>query len=180
VRRARRERGFTLLETMIALGVTAVVLAALAVAVPAALRAERGARARLERATTARTVFLHLERELASALAEPVVVAAAPSPRLEFTGGSEPGERLAYALEGSTLVRHATPRFAIDPVGDAGVPVLRDVATLEIRAFDGHDWVPQWHERDPPTAVRFRVVFAEGDALTTVAAIPVAHRRSPS
>jgi hypothetical protein len=107
-------------------------------------------------------------------------VAAAPSPRLEFTGGSEPGERLAYALEGSTLVRRATPRFAIDPTTGAGVPVLRDVATLEVRAFDGRDWVPQWHDRDPPTAVRIRIVFAEGDAMTTVAAIPVAHRRSPS
>jgi prepilin-type N-terminal cleavage/methylation domain-containing protein len=178
--RPRRRAGFTLLETLVALGVTAVVLAALAVAVPAALRAERGARARLERATSARTVLLHLERELASALAEPVVVDATPRPLLEFTGGTEPGERLAYTIDGTALVRRATPRFAIEPNAGPGVRVLADVATLEVRAFDGRDWLAQWHASAAPEAVRVRIVFADGDAVTTVAAIPIARRRSVS
>jgi prepilin-type N-terminal cleavage/methylation domain-containing protein len=176
VRRARSP-GFTLLETMVALGVTAVLLSALAVAVPAGLRAERGARARLERATTTRTVLLHLERELASALAEPVVVTATPQSRLEFTGGAEPGERLAYAIEGTTLVRRATPRFAAEPPLGRGTPVLDGVASLEIRAFDGRDWLAEWHASAVPEAVRVRIVFADGDAAGTVAAIPIARRR---
>jgi type II secretory pathway component PulJ len=180
--RSRRHRraGFTFLETMVALGVTSVVLATLAVAVPAALRAERGARARLERATTARTVLLHLERELATALAEPVVVAATPRPLLEFTGGTEPGERLAYTIDGTTLVRRATPRFATAPDEARRVDVLADVAALEVRAFDGRDWLPQWQASAAPEAVRVRIVFADGYAVTTVAAIPIARRRSGS
>jgi prepilin-type N-terminal cleavage/methylation domain-containing protein len=190
VSRARRHRrgGFTLIETMVALGLTAVVLAALAVAVPAAMRAERGARARLERATTARTVLIHLERELANALAEPVVVSATPRPLLEFTGGTEPGERLAYTIEGTTLVRRAAPRFATEPDigsgggsgGGPGVRVLADVAALEVRAFDGREWLAQWHASVVPEAVRVRIVFTDGDAVATVAAIPIAHRRSAS
>jgi type II secretory pathway component PulJ len=171
---------FTLVETVVALGLTAVVLSALAVAVPTALRAERGARARLERATTTRTVLLHLERELASALDEPVVVAATPHALLEFTGGTEPGERITYAVEGTALVRRATPRFATAPPAGPGVPVLADVATLEVRAFDGRDWRAQWHERAVPEAVRVHVVFADGDVVDTVAAIPIARRRRPS
>jgi type II secretory pathway component PulJ len=176
----RRRGGFTLLETTVALGLTAIVLSALAVAVPAGLRAERGARARLERATTARGVLLHLERELASALAEPVVVAATPRPLLEFTGGAEPGERVAYTVDGTTLVRRATPRFATSPTAGPGTPVLVDVSALEVRAFDGRDWLPQWHERAAPEAVRVRIVFVDGDVVATVAAIPIARRRSAS
>jgi prepilin-type N-terminal cleavage/methylation domain-containing protein len=180
VNRSTRPRGFTLLETMVALGLTAVVLSALAVAVPAALRAERGARARLERATTARSVLLHLERELATALAEPVVVGATPEPRLEFTGGTEPGARVAYTIEGTALVRRTTPRFALAPQPGPGVPVLADVAGFEVRAFDGRDWVAHWHAATAPEAVRVRIVFGDGDAVETVAAIPIAHRRRVS
>jgi prepilin-type N-terminal cleavage/methylation domain-containing protein len=179
VKRARRD-GFTLLETMVALGLTAIVLSALAVAVPAGLRAERGARARLERATTARAVLLHLERELASALAEPVVVAATPRPLLEFTGGTEPGARVEYTIVGTTLVRRVTPRFTPEPIEAGGLSMLADVAALEVRAFDGRDWLAAWHERAVPEAVRVRIVFADGDAVETVAAIPIARRRSTS
>ena len=172
---ADRRAGFTLLETTIALGATAVVLVTLAVAVPTALRTKRGARTRLERATTARTVLLHLERALASALAEAVVVTPAPSTRLEFTGGGEPGERLAYTVDGAALVRRATPRFTTEPVA-TGVRVLGDVAALELRAFDGRDWRADWHVREPPEAVRIRIVFADGEEASTVAAIPIASR----
>ena len=151
------------------------VLAAVATAVPTALRASTVASARLERATLARTVLLHLERELSATLAEPFAVTAE---RLEFTGGPEPGERLVYTVEGGALVRRASTRFApLDPSA-AGVPLVRDVVEMRVEAFDGRDWVTPWREHAPPEAVRIRVRFTDGETVTTIAAIPAARRRS--
>ena len=172
-------RGFTLVETAVALAVTAVVLVALATAVPATLRANAVATARLEQAAAARSFLLHLERELATALPEPFVLAARPTPRLEFTGGTEPGRRLAYGVEHGAIVRRTTPRFAPANVQAPGVPLLRDVDTVALEAFDGRDWVAAWHASTPPEAVRLRIRFADGERWDAVAAIPTARRRTP-
>ncbi len=173
-----RDRGFTLLEALVALALTAVVLGALATAVPTTLRANTVATARLERATVARTLLLHLERELASALAEPFVLTREPA-RLEFTGGAEPGERLVYTLEDGALVRRATTRFAPgDPTARA-VPLVGDLAAMTLEAFDGRDWVAAWRASAPPEAVRIRIRFADGETAGTIATIPTARRRTP-
>jgi len=174
-----RAHGFTLLETLVALAVTAVVLTALATAVPAALRANEAARARLEQATAARGFLLHLERELTTALAEPVTVAGAPAPRLEFTGGSEPGTRLAYTLERGAIVRRSRPRFAPPDPQAPGVPVLDGVGALSLDAFDGREWLATWQASRPPEAVRVRLRFTDGETTSAVATIPIARRRTP-
>ena len=173
-----RARGFTLLETLVALAVTAIVLTALATAVPAALRANDAARAHLDRATGARTFLLHLERELASALAEPCTVAAEPAARLEFTGGAEPGTRLAYGLEHGALVRRSWPRFTAPDPPAPGVPVLDGVAALSLDAWDGREWRAAWTANRPPEAVRVRLRFADGGTANGVAAVPIASRRA--
>lgn len=175
----RRRRGFTLLEILVALAVTAVLLAALARAVPTALAARAAATARLDRAVTSGAALAAVERELATALREPFLLATAPAPRLEFSGGAEPGERLAYTLERGALVRRAAPRRALEPPGGAGVPLLRGVAALDLAAFDGETWTRTWAQaEDPPAAVRLRIVFDDGETLETVAPIPTARRRS--
>jgi prepilin-type N-terminal cleavage/methylation domain-containing protein len=173
----RRAPGFTLLETLVALAVTAVVLTALATAVPAALRANEAARARLDRATAARAFLLHLERELASALAEPCTVAAEPATRLEFTGGTEPGARLAYTLEHGAVVRRSWPRFTAADPRTPGVPVLDGVAALSLDAWDGREWRTTWAANRPPEAVRVRLRFADGESAGSVATIPITRRR---
>jgi prepilin-type N-terminal cleavage/methylation domain-containing protein len=175
----RRARGFTLLETLVALAVTAIVLTALATAVPAALRANEAARARLDRATAARAFLLHLERELASALAEPCTVAAEPATRLEFTGGTEPGARLAYTLERGAVVRRSWPRFTAPDPQAPGVPVLNEVAALSLEAYDGREWLATWTANRPPEAVRVRLRFADGETASSVAGVPIARRRAP-
>jgi prepilin-type N-terminal cleavage/methylation domain-containing protein len=171
-----RARGFTLLEILVALAVTAVLLAALARAVPTALAARSAAAGQMERATTSAAVVASIERELASMVDEPVVVAASPA-RLEFTGGAEPGERIAYALERGALVRRAAPRGALDGPGGAGTTLLRDVAAIELAAFDGSAWTPTWTLPDAPGAVRLRVVFGDGQTIETVVPIPISRRR---
>jgi prepilin-type N-terminal cleavage/methylation domain-containing protein len=175
----RRARGFTLLESAIALAITAVLLTAIATAVPVALRARDGATARLERATAARTVLLHLEHELAMAVREPVVLTAVSGARLEFTGGTEPGARIVYALEDGTLVRRATPRFAMDAAGTVAVPVLSQVGSLELAAFDGTGWVAAWQASTPPPAIRIRLHFVDGETAEATIAVPVARARPP-
>ena len=175
----RPAHGFTLLETLVALAATAVVLTALATAVPAALRASEVARARLDQATAARAFLLHLERELASALAEPCTVAAEPATRLEFTGGTEPGARLAYTLERGAVVRRSWPRFTAPDPKAPGVPVLDGVAALSLDAWDGREWLPTWTANRPPEAVRVRLRFADGETSSGVAAVPIARRRAP-
>jgi len=176
----RSAAGFTLLETLVALAITAVLLGALATTVPTALRARAIATARLERATTSRTFLLHLEHELASALAGPFLVAGAPLPRLQFVGGAEPGEQLAYTLEAGVLVRRAAARWAVPDPSRPSMPVLDQLAGLELRAFDGARWVDTWQADVPPPAVRIRLLFADGDAVGTVATIPTARPRSAS
>ena len=178
MRRRHLSRGFTLVETLVALAVTAVILAALATAVPTTLRANTVASARLEQATAARTLLLHLERELTTTSPEPFLLASAPAPRLEFTGGREPGERLVYTVERGAIVRRAAPRFASTDSHASGVPVLDQVAVLTLEAFDGRDWVATWQSSRPPEAVRVRIRFADGETLGTVATIPTARRRS--
>ena len=175
----RHARGFTLLETLVALAVTAVVLTALATAVPAALRANEAARAVLDRATAARAFLLHVERELATALAEPCTVAAEPATRLEFTGGVEPGTRVAYTLERGAVVRRSWPRFTAPDPQAPGVPVLDGIAALSLDAWDGREWLPSWTANRPPEAVRVRLRFADGEIASGVAAVPIARRRTP-
>ena len=175
-----RQAGFTLVETLVALAVTAVLLAALATAVPTTLRANAAATSRLEQATAVRTLLLHLERELTTAVREPFVVVTTPAPRLEFTGGREPGERLVYAVERGALVRRTGPRFAAWDPRTRGVPVLEHVASLTLEAFDGREWVPTWQASDPPEAVRIGIRFADGGSVRSIVAIPTvpAPRRS--
>ena len=171
--------GFTLLETLVALAATAVILTALATAVPTTLRVNAAATDRLDRATAARTLLLHLERELASTMSEPFVLASIPTSRLEFTGGREPGERLVYAVERGAVARSTAPRFGATTAAARGVRVLDGVAALGFEAFDGRDWVTTWHASAPPEAVRIRIRFADGETFGTVVTIPTARRRAP-
>jgi prepilin-type N-terminal cleavage/methylation domain-containing protein len=175
----RRRRGFTLLEVLVALGATAVVLAALATAVPMTLRANAVASARLEQATVARSLLLHLERELATALPEPFALTTTPDARLEFTGGAEPGERVTYTVERGALVRRARPRFAPPDPGARGVALVHGVASLALDAFDGRAWIAPWRAGTPPEAVRIRLAFADGETAETIAVVPTARRRAP-
>ena len=151
-----------------ALAVTAVVLTALATAVPVMLRASDAASERLERVNRVEQVLSRMESELSMAVREPLVLSAAPAPRLEFTGGAEPGERIVYALEGGALVRRAADGVA--------APVLAGVGGIELAAFDGRDWVREWRKERLPEAVRIRVRFDDGEAAETLVRVPVAAR----
>jgi general secretion pathway protein J len=172
----RRTSGHTLLEVVVALAITAVIMTALATAVTTALRARAAATDALERATSARLAVTLLERELATALPDGFSVTAAP-PALRFTGGADPGLRLAYELAGGALVRRAAPRFALDDGAARPIAFVPGVASLELRALDGDAWVPTWSAREPPRAVRIVLALAGGETIESVVPIPTGRER---
>jgi prepilin-type N-terminal cleavage/methylation domain-containing protein len=154
-----RQRGFTLLEAMIALAVSALVLSALYGAIVRAAAAREGATRSVARTAASRTLVLHVAHELESALVsdEPaaperfVVTAptdgAPPWSTLRFARVGRDGlvELLAYRVEpaagAGALVRAHTSRFAPpDAPEPPGVTVLEDVRLFRVRCFDGGAW----------------------------------------
>jgi prepilin-type N-terminal cleavage/methylation domain-containing protein len=165
-------RGFTLVETTLALAITATVLAALATAIPTALDARRSAHARLDRATTLRAVLVHVDRELAGALGEGFAVGDGAQASLRFVGGADPGHQLAYRIEAGALVRRTTPRGAPPPDhGTAPTLLVPGVLAGRFEAFDGSDWHAAWHATSPPLALRVHLTLDDGSRLERVIAI---------
>jgi prepilin-type N-terminal cleavage/methylation domain-containing protein len=158
-------RGFTLLETLIALAITALVLAALAGTVTASLRARDVAAARQGRVATAQAVLLHLERELAASAPDGFTL----GPTLAFSTAGDAEERLAYARRGDALVRRAAPRFAL--ADGAATPLVAGVTRFDARALVGGDWTTAWNHAEPPRAIAIELVV-DGERLTTIAPIP--------
>jgi len=153
-------RGFTLLETLVALALTAIVLAALAGTVRQAASARTAATTAGDRTATARTLLLRLTRELEAARA-PAPGPGAPLEAFEVraperqdgwsrlrlvTGTADDLRAVAYAVEpdparagGHVLVRADAPAGAEDAPGQ---PVLDDVRIFTVRCFDGTGWTP--------------------------------------
>jgi general secretion pathway protein J len=179
--------GFTLLETLVALAVTAVVLSALAGAVGHAIAARERATAASDRATATRTVLLRMARELeaatpadADARTRLVVerVRGAGAARLRFTWLASEPRMVAYGVERAALVRREVSRFAPpDAPAPAGVVVLEQVRDFRVRCFDGAEWSAGWGLPRLPRAVEVALVVDDGsggaEELTTTVAIPL-------
>jgi prepilin-type N-terminal cleavage/methylation domain-containing protein len=165
-------RGYTLVEVVVALAITALVMTALTGTVTASLRARAAAVVTLDRAAAVRTLLAHLERELTTALPEGFVVSADPQ-ALRFTGGAEPGARLLYTLDGGTLVRRVEPRFAVaDAVPGPPVAMLPGVLGFDVRILEHGEWTASWSGRVPPPAVRITLALDDGERFETVVPIP--------
>jgi type II secretion system protein J len=191
----RRCDGFTLLETLVALAIAAVVLSALYGAVARASVARERATRSAERVSTARTLLLRLASELeaATTLTEPgseerFVVAAAPPDAPSWSMlrfATRDGRRaaadeirlLAYRVEGSGVLRRREAlRF---PPPDArepdGLTVLEGVRLFRVRCFDGSAWRDQWTVPLLPRAVEIAIGVDDGiggtDELVTRVAL---------
>ena len=162
-----RPRGLTLLETLVALAITALVLAALAGTVRRAATARARATAEADRMGGVRTLLLHLAAELEAAHSpdpgpapgfEPFAVEPPardrPWARLRLATGV-PGEEhvVAYAVEPNrarpdvgVLVRRDAPPGAPEPPGYA---VLDGVRAFRVRCFDGTAWHAACADRLP-------------------------------
>jgi prepilin-type N-terminal cleavage/methylation domain-containing protein len=147
-------RGFTLLETLVALALTAIVLGALAGTVRRAAVARAQAMAAADRVGIARTVLLRLAAEVEAARAPAAAWDAfavempareRPWSRLRLSTAAPVGlHALVYGVEADRrrpevgiLVRGDGPPGAPDP---ARHPLLEGVRAFRVRCFDGHTW----------------------------------------
>ena len=187
-----RRAGFTLLETLVALALTALVLAALygALARAAAARARTSERA--DELSAARGVLLRMTRELEAAVVprEPgtpdrfvVAPAADGAPWSELRFASAGTEVVAYGMgtDGAgrrSLVRRAASRFAAPETDPSPVPIMAGVARFVVRCHDGAEWRDRWDVPTLPRAVEITLGVDDGagsvDVLATTVALPLA------
>jgi prepilin-type N-terminal cleavage/methylation domain-containing protein len=188
-----RRAGFTLLETLVALAITALVLSALYGAVSHAAAARARTSERADELAVARGVLLRMTRELEAAVVpqEPgtpdrfVVVPAADgasSSNLRFASAGT--EIVGYdvtrdAAGRSALVRRAASRFAAaETAGPVPVPILAGVARFVVRCHDGAEWRDRWDVPTLPRAVEITLGVDDGaggvDVLATTVALPLA------
>jgi prepilin-type N-terminal cleavage/methylation domain-containing protein len=172
-------RGVTLLETLVALALTALVLGALSRSLAGAARSRAAATAESDRLSAARTVLLRLAAEVEAATGEAGIVvepedelSPADGSRLRVTavvradpGPTPAGDRRAIAYdvdrEAGVLLRRerAAPRpaDALEPLA-----VLGGVRALSVRCSDGNEWRPRWDATALPRAVELVLAVDDG------------------
>jgi Type II secretion system (T2SS), protein J len=193
-------RGTTLLETLLALAITALVLVALQGVVVRARTIRASSSASADRIAAARTVLLQLGAELEAAADGVVVrapdVARVPWSRLRLvtiardaapadvpasdrrlvTWTVEP-ERTPGATDGGVLVRRESLRPDPPGVEPSGVPLLHGVRRFAVRCFDGTTWTPVWPAGTLPAAVEVVLGVDDGaggtDDVATTVRLPV-------
>jgi type II secretory pathway pseudopilin PulG len=178
-----RERGVTLLETLVALGLTALVLAALEGTVMRAAAARGRASAVAEREAAGRSVLLRLNAELEAApvaddprqhfAVEPAAGPAQPWTTLRFATLTRDGGAarvVVYRVEpdparqgiGTLLRRETFSPAPPDPSYPTGFPVLEKVRDFRVRCFDGTTWRADWAPGELPRAVEVEVAIDDG------------------
>jgi type II secretory pathway pseudopilin PulG len=190
--RAHRARGTTLLETLVALALTALVLAALGGVVVRAHAARERTAARADGTARARTALMQIAAELEAARL-PGLVLAPPAPGeegstltlLEVLPRDGRPRRVRWRVErsadgGRALTRReclAPGGCAADEEVLAGLPLVEGVTRFGVRCRD-EGWEEAWAPGALPRLVE--VVLGAEDAggsrfeLTTRVAIPVA------
>lgn len=196
-----RARGFTLLETLVALGCASIVLAALYGAVLRTTVADARASARADRTAGARSALLAIASELAAARVptdvggERLVVGAPPDggpawQTLRFATGAR-GPALAaddlpvvdYRVVPDagggpgTLVRSETPRLARAATSEPTL-VVESVRAFRLRCSDGRTWTTAWSSPRLPRAVEIVLEIDDGAggtrSMATTVTVPAA------
>jgi type II secretory pathway pseudopilin PulG len=186
-------RGTTLLETLVALGITALVLAALARLVGGAHAARADVTAAADRTAAARSVLLGLAAELEASRSPGAAVEPGPPERpwsaLSLATIGRPRAaasdlllvtyRVVPAAGGGVLVRGERARPV--PPGTAeppGTELLRGVRRFRVRCFDGEAWTETWAPGPLPRAVEIALGVDDGrggsEELVTAVALPAA------
>ena len=192
-------RGFTLLETVVALACTAVVLAALYGAVLRTAQADQRTTAHADRVATARGALLVLASELEAVPASDrtpefrVSAAAdgAPWQSLRFVTGARgpavgaddlPVVEYRVVPDNASrgmLVRVVTPRLGAPAAPRDDPPPLVDaVRRLQVRCFDGRTWSSTWQAAALPRAVEVALGVDDGaggvEEVATTVTLPAA------
>ncbi len=171
--------GVTLLETVLALALTAVVLrAAWGAAARAGLVRERAL-------ATVRT--LRADRDVLLEVAAAAAAAVPDGVRIDPSGAGsalrlvvgEPAPRVVvYTQDGDRLVRTETSPFrSADVPSPAGDVVAGGLRRFAVRAFDGREWHDTWAADAPLHGLEIALAPDDGELLTTRVALPVVRSR---
>jgi prepilin-type N-terminal cleavage/methylation domain-containing protein len=173
-------RGFTLVETVLALAITAVVLAAVGGVVGRVAQGGAAVDRRVDALAGGRLLLGLLADEIEGSVPGSLAVVAADDAsgiRLDLTTSTADGVPVAvtYRLDGDRLLRGARSPFATaEPAAEA---ILNGVAALAVDCFDGSTWSPRCHGQRPPEAVALRLRLEGGETLRTTV-IPAVRRRA--
>jgi prepilin-type N-terminal cleavage/methylation domain-containing protein len=162
-------RGFTLLEVVVALAITATSLVVLQRATADALRARRQLETDVQQRGVARATLAHLLREVARAVPGTLRIARSgtPAPLLEFALDDPTPALVRYRLVEDRLERLTHPRFGLENATTRPLPLLSGVRSFTLRGRDADGWHETWDERNLPTAIAFDLVLASGEHLAT-------------
>jgi general secretion pathway protein J len=157
------QRGFTLVELLVALTIFALISAAGVTLLRASIDTQTAVSKRLSEGGGVNRLRAILATELASAQpravrdesGNPLPAFVAESGGIAFVHAADSGtvdgtlSRSRYALESGALVRQATDRIDGASPGDAA-PLVRDVTAMRwrYRSFDG-GWSDNWQADDP-------------------------------
>jgi prepilin-type N-terminal cleavage/methylation domain-containing protein len=176
----KRPRGFTLLEVLVALTVTATALVVLQRAAADALHARRSLVADVERRGALRATLVHLVGEAGSAVPGTLRIARTPGgndPTLEF-GIEEPVPLVVrYRLAARQLERVVAPRFAAGDASEPATVLLPDVASVDFRGSDGNGWHDTWEQSRSPALLALDLELGTGERLATI--VPLVARGQP-
>jgi prepilin-type N-terminal cleavage/methylation domain-containing protein len=167
----RPDRGFTLLETLLALLIGGLVLTSAYAAVVRAAVARDGATRRTAGAVAVRRALLDLTRALETAAPRPFS-ADAGALRIAQT---DPAPRVVrWSLDDGRLLEWSTPAFAPPRAAEAAPRVVLDgVQTFDVRCFDGRAWVTGWQAERAPRAVEVALALRDGESLRTRVVLPL-------
>ena len=171
-----RDRGFTLLEVLVAVAVLGLIIGALYGGVSITLRAAQRQDTVLGKTGDYDAVDRALRRMVAEA--DPggrpgIVPLQGTSGRVTFSSrmperaGGAPAD-VAVGMTAGSLVLRWSPRRAGRPIGPGPAPreaeLLRGVQRVELSYWAATGWRSEWAEPDLPALVRLRVTFPPGDS----------------
>ncbi|HEV7735518.1 MAG TPA: type II secretion system protein GspJ [Candidatus Binatia bacterium] len=172
----RREHGFTLLETLLALACTGLVLAAAGRAVMRAADVRAGASERASGIDAARVTLTTIMDELPAALPGSLRLERIGNgpPHLRFTVADPTPTAISYELDGDRLMRRAPSAFAAPNAPlPQGTAQLTQVAQFDVRVLARDGWTSTWSDDRLPRAVEIVLQPAGDLPLTVRVALPM-------
>lgn len=174
---SRRGYGFTLIETLLALFITAIIVTILSIVFNTGLRSYRQGRDLLDITKKAQFFFSRITAEISGAIVNNRITFRGERGAVYFMSPVENSSALelceiGYLLDGTTLKRHfvtkASRNYFEYPEGDVvyntGTGTVNtfctNVAAFELQYYNGSGWNSQWSETSSlPEMVEIKIEF---------------------
>ena len=168
----RPERGFTLLETLLALALGGLVLGAAYAAVVRAASARDQAVARGREVNAGRQALLEVAHALEGASPRRL---SADAHGLHFEQAEPEPVAISYEMDGTRLVERRVSPFAANDASTTRA-LLDGARAFGVRCFDKGDWVAGWSRDTAPRAIELTLALADGEEFRTRVMLPLGSR----